>query len=85
MALMGVSIVKGDDDERIAELVWMTGRRRDTWTHLIEDLETYLRDHLQCVMVRAIARPGWRRFLVQHGYKQVREDPDKHIVLEKTL
>jgi hypothetical protein len=84
VALLGVSIVD-DNGARVAELVWTTGRRRHEWQHLLADLETYLRDHVQCVKCRPICRRGWQKFLEANGYRVVEIKPDKHAVMEKVL
>src|SRR4030095_3457557 len=84
VALLGVSIVN-DAGERVAELVWTTGKRRHEWQHLIAELERYLREHVKCKKCRAICRPGWRKFLEAHGYQLIRVDADKHIAMEKVL
>jgi hypothetical protein len=85
VALLGVSIVD-DDGIRVAELVWLTGKRRHEWQHLLTNLESYLRDHVECKKCRPICRPGWQKFLEAHGYKLTRViDADRHIVMEKVL
>jgi hypothetical protein len=84
VALLGVSIVD-DNGNRVAEIVWTTGKRRHEWQHLIAELESYLRDHVKCVKCRPICRPGWRKFLEAHGYQLIRVDADKHIAMEKVL
>jgi hypothetical protein len=84
VALLGVSIVD-DNGNRVAEIVWTTGKRRHEWQHLIAELESYLRDHVKCKKCRPICRPGWRKFLEAHGYQLIRVDADKHIAMEKVL
>lgn len=84
VALLGVSIVD-DDGMRVAELLWLTGKRRHEWQHLLTDLESYLRDHVECRKSRAICRPGWQKFLETHDYKLIRVKADKHVVMEKVL
>jgi len=85
IALLGVSIVDGDKGELVAELVWLTGKRRQEWQHLLADLERYLREHVRCVKCRPICRPGWRKFLEANGYTLIRTDADGHIAMEKVL
>jgi hypothetical protein len=84
VALLGVSIVD-DAGERVAELVWTTGKRRHEWQHLIAELETYLREHVQCKKCRPICRRGWQKFLEANGYELIRVEADKHAVMEKVL
>jgi hypothetical protein len=84
VALLGVSIVD-DNGERVAELVWTTGKRRHEWQHLLGELESYLREHVQCVKCRPICRPGWKKFLEANGYRVVEIKSDKHAVMEKVL
>src|SRR5262245_24167072 len=48
-ALLGVSIVDGDGGTLDAELVWLTGKRRHEWQHLLIEVERYLREHVHCV------------------------------------
>ena len=84
VALLGISIVE-DDGARVAELVWMTGKRRHEWQSLIADVERYLRDHMKCLKCRPICRRGWRKFLEAHGYSQTGETDDRHIIMEKVL
>src|SRR5262245_2528495 len=85
VALLGVSIVVGENDTRDAEIVWLTGNRRHQWQHLLTELESYLRDHVKCKKCRPICRRGWRKFLEGHGYTLIRTDADKHIAMEKVL
>ena len=93
VALLGVSICDDTDGisprERpsalVGELVWLTGKQRQAWQHLLPELERYLREHVHCVKCRPICRPGWRPFLVAQGYTFKRVTPDKHIVMEKVL
>jgi hypothetical protein len=84
VALLGITIV-ADDGMRIAELSWMAGKRRHEWQHLLTDVETYLREHVQCIKCRPICRRGWRKFLAAHGYQQTGVTDDKHIIMEKVL
>ena len=77
VALVGVRYcLRGED--RIAELVWLTGLARDTWQHLLSELEEYLRQ-VGCVECRPICRPGWSKLLKAHGYRMT------HVVMEKSL
>lgn len=76
-ALLGVRYcLRGED--RIGELVWLTGIARDAWQHLLSDLEEYLR-HVGCKECRPLCRPGWSRLLKTHGYRMT------HVVMEKVL
>jgi hypothetical protein len=85
VALLGVSIVDGEAGTLDAELVWLTGKRRHEWQHLLAELESYLREHVRCVKCRPICRPGWKRFLEANGYTLIRTDADGHIAMEKVL
>jgi hypothetical protein len=85
VALLGISIVDGENGTLDAELVWTTGKRRHEWQHLIAELERYLREHVHCVKCRPICRPGWRKFLEANGYTLIRIDADGHIAMEKVL
>jgi hypothetical protein len=85
VALIGVSIVDGEGGTLDAELVWLTGKRRHEWQHLLAELENYLREHVRCVKCRPICRPGWRKFLEANGYTLIRTDADGHIAMEKVL
>jgi hypothetical protein len=85
VALLGISIVDGDDGSLVAELVWTTGKRRHEWQHLLIDLESYLREHVKCKRCRPICRRGWQKFLEAHGYELIRANADKHVVMEKVL
>src|SRR5262245_45045148 len=76
-ALLGIRLVKRDTD-LIGELVWLTGKGRQDWQHLLSQVEEYLR-HMGCVACRPICRLGWSKFLKTNGYKPT------HITLEKVL
>ncbi len=77
VALAGVRrCLRGDDP--IGEIVWLTGKGRETWQHLLPELERFLKD-TGCVVCRPVCRPGWSRFLKQNGYKTT------HIIMEKKL
>lgn len=75
-ALIGTRIfLRGD--RRIGELCWATGSDRGAWFDLIDDLETYLREHQHCVALKAICRPGWKKPLQAKGFRLT------HLVMEK--
>lgn len=65
-------------DGLVGELVWLTGTRMQEWTHLLGELERFLKD-TGCVEVRAICRPGWSRLLKRNGYRLT------HTIMEKRL
>ena len=78
LAFLGVDyVLRGK--ERQAVLIWLAGENRAVWTHLFTDLETYLRDEQGCKSVKAIARPGWEKYLKPAGFRET------HRVLEKEL
>jgi hypothetical protein len=64
--------------DRIAEVIWMTGSGKDTWTHLIGDFENYARS-LGCAGVRMFARRGWKPFFHARGYRET------HVILDREL
>lgn len=75
-AFLGVRYTRRADG-RIAELIWLTGENRRAWLHLIGVLETYLREHQNCIGIKSIARPGWTKLLKESGYRIT------HVVCEK--
>jgi hypothetical protein len=77
-ALLGVAYHRRGDD-LIGELVWMTGRGRENWQHLLSDVERYLKDHIGCTIIRPVCRPGWKKFLQARGYRET------HVTMEKVL
>lgn len=78
VALLGIAYHRRGDD-LIAELKWATGRDMKRWTHLLGDLESYLKHHVGCREIRPLCRPGWSRLLKQHGYRIT------HYQMEKVL
>lgn len=78
VAMLGVAYKKRGDD-LIGELIWTTGSRRKDWEHLLPELERYLKEHIGCVAIRPICRPGWKPFLKQRGYRET------HVTMEKVL
>jgi hypothetical protein len=78
VALLGI-VYHRRGDELIAELIWTTGTGRENWQGLLPDLERYLKDHTGCTVLRPICRPGWKRFLKDHGYTET------HVQMEKVL
>ncbi len=59
---------------RVCVIVAIGGRARETWLHLIEDLEDYaVREN--CTAMRIYGREGWKRVLPE--YRQTR------VILEK--
>lgn len=76
IALCGTRIVVRGD-ERVAEVVWLTGRGRETWLPLFPEMERYFREHQLCAGMKALARPGWTNDLEAAGYKRT------HILFEK--
>lgn len=67
-ALAGSRIILRGND-RIGELIWMTGIGRKRWLHLLDDLERHHRDELGCVAISAVCRPGWFKDLKAKGYR----------------
>lgn len=78
VALLGIAYHRRGDD-LIAELVWTTGHGRENWQELLSELERYLKDHVGVAVIRPICRPGWKKFLQQHGYTLT------HVTMEKVL
>jgi hypothetical protein len=78
VAMLGVAYHRRGDD-LIGEIVWMTGSGREQWQHLLSDVERYLKEHVGCAVIRPVCRPGWKKFLQQHGYHET------HVTLEKVL
>lgn len=77
-ALAGVTIfLQGED--RVARFMWMTGFSRQMWTDLLPSFETYHKEHLGCVEMRALCRPGWKNELKKQGYRVT------HLLMEKRL
>jgi hypothetical protein len=78
VALLGIAYHKRGDD-LIGEIVWMTGSKRENWQHLLSEVETYLKDHIGCAVIRPVCRPGWKKFLQARGYHET------HVTMEKVL
>ena len=68
VAFLGIRYHQRGDD-RIAEWVWMTGFHMKQWTHLLPELERYLREHEGVTELRPLCRPGWSRILSKNGYR----------------
>jgi hypothetical protein len=64
---------------KVGQIIWLMGENRAEWVHLFGDLEEYLREHQGCVVVKAIARRGWAKFLKASSYRET------HVVMEKAL
>lgn len=77
VALLGIRFCRRGLD-LVGEWVWMTGKGRKDWQHLLPELERYLKD-MGCVECRPICRLGWSRLLEQQGYRTT------HVIMEKTL
>jgi hypothetical protein len=77
-ALVGIRLVRRGED-LIGEIVWLTGNGMRDWLHLLPQLEQYLKQHLGCVAIRPICRPGWSRLIKGRGYKIT------HFMMEKPL
>jgi hypothetical protein len=76
-ALIGIQFTRRGD-ELIGEIIWLTGKDRRRWLHLLPEVEQYLKD-MGCAVIRPICRPGWWRLIEPHGYRRT------HYVLEKAL
>lgn len=63
---------------KVCKLLACTGEARETWTHLIGEIEAWARAQ-GCAVLESIARPGWERVLKPLGYTRT------HVVLEKRL
>jgi hypothetical protein len=77
-ALIGIRYFRRGD-ELIADIIWLTGRGMKQWTHLLPQMEKYLKEHVGCAIIRPICRPGWSRLIKSQGYKLT------HYVMEKPL
>lgn len=78
LALCGVRIIERGND-RIGEIVWATGSGREHWFPLIDEIERYHKEHLNCSGMKAVARLGWKKELQRRGYRAT------HIVMEKRI
>jgi len=76
-ALIGLSYRKLGR-EIVGEVHWAAGFGVKDWQHLLPQVERYLKD-VNCTIMKPICRPGWKRFLKQHGFRQT------HVVMEKML
>ena len=74
-ALIGLQEMQRGDD-KVARLVWVTGKDRHQWIGLLPDLEQWCREKGAKGM-EAMARPGWFKELKRHGYRLT------HVKLEK--
>ena len=79
VALIGMRYTTRGDELLAEDGVKLTGRDRKAWQHLLPELERYLREHVGCVAVRPLCRPGWSRFLKTRGYRTT------HVQMEKKL
>jgi hypothetical protein len=68
VALAGTRIVLRGAD-RVGTVCWLTGKNLAAWAHLLPDLEAYLTEHLGCVTVKPVCRPGYAPFLKAAGYR----------------
>ena len=78
VALLGIRYHQRGDD-RIAEWVWMTGTGMKQWTHLLGELERYLKEHEGVTEIRPVCRPGWSRILARNGYRLTHYTMEKQI------
>jgi hypothetical protein len=76
-ALAGLQF-KQQGNDKVGEILWVTGRGAKEWQHLISEIEGYLK-HLGCTICRPLCRPGWSRLLKQRGYRVT------HYVMERRL
>lgn len=77
-AFIGVQFV-ARGQQREGRAIWLMGENRRAWAHLLGELETYLRDHQQCVAMEPVCRPGWSKLLKAQGYHIT------HLVMRKEL
>jgi hypothetical protein len=63
---------------KVCHIYIMTGRQRNKWQHLINEVENFAKEE-GCKMMELIARPGWQRVLNLFDYKRT------HVVLEKEI
>ena len=63
---------------KVCHIYIMTGRQRNKWQHLINDVEKFAKEQ-QCKKMELIARPGWQKVYNNYGYKRT------HVVLEKEI
>ena len=64
--------------DKVAEIIWATGRNYKAWIHLLPEFEQLLM-RAGAVECRPICRPGWMKALQAYGYKVT------HLQMEKTL
>lgn len=75
-ALAGTRILLEGDD-KVGQIIWLTGMERGKWLALFPEFEKYHREHLGCVGMSAIARRGWVKELKAGGYRV------SHVLAEK--
>lgn len=64
--------------KRSCNIFIVTGRHRQKWQHLVNDLEKFAIDN-NCDCMELFARPGWDKIMHKLDYKKT------HVVLEKQL
>lgn len=83
-ALLGVRYINDPETgDLVGQLVWLTGKHREQWQHLLSEVERYLRD-MKCKKCQPNCRRGWVKFLERNGYEIIAEKPG-HVVMEKVL
>ena len=75
IALLGWRNLKRGND-RIAELIWLTGKDSKEWVHLYPVLEQHFRECGFAGMATR-HRPGWSKFLRNNGYKITHVEAEK--------
>jgi hypothetical protein len=77
-AIAGWALLQGAQD-LVAEILWVEGKGRENWQHLLSELEKYLIEHLRVNVIRPKPRPGWAPMLKKRGYKTT------HFIMEKRV
>ncbi len=70
LVVFGITTIRIFNTKKIATLVYVGGKRRDEWHHLLQHIHSFARVH-GCDEVEVCGRPGWERILEPEGYKKV--------------
>ena len=79
-AMAGAQIERGGDDgHRVCHIRWCTGQDRELWFDLVDQIEAWASEHMDCRRSRITCRPGWTPALKGKGYRET------HRVLERPI
>ena len=77
--MAGIELRQDAAGNTICDIIWCVGHDMPEWFNLLDEIETWAKDHLGCTRIRAIHRTGWAKLLKGKGYRETHRISEKVI------